>query len=239
MSESNYKIYFVRALLAFISLPLLLWSLGDFAERSVLKESISVLILLAFSLMLGQFFLTRSNGLLTKGLKRSQAIKIHKYIGYLFIVVLLVHPFLIVFPRYFESGITPEEAFVTLITSLTSTGVIIGMVAWSLMLILVITAFFRKQLPMKVKTWRIVHGILSMLFITLASWHATDMGRHTNLALSVYIIILATVGVFLLLKLYILAQINWISTLKNYSLPKKTQKIIYKVLKSPVKEGDQ
>ena len=51
----------IAALAVFIGLPLLLYALGDAPRRSVLKESISILTLLAFSMMLGQYFLARSN----------------------------------------------------------------------------------------------------------------------------------------------------------------------------------
>jgi len=190
--------------LVFISLPILIWALGDFPKRTLLKESLSVLTLLSFSLMLGQFFLSRSNDIFTRNLNRNKVIKIHKIIGYLFIGILLAHPFLIVFPRYFESGIDPMEAFMTLITSFNSLGVVLGMIAWCLMLILGVTALFRKRLPMKVKTWRIYHGISAILFITLAGWHALDLGRHTRLSLSIYIIFFLVGGVSLLLKTYFL-----------------------------------
>jgi predicted ferric reductase len=203
MSEYTKRNYLIPATLILIGLPLLFWALGDFPQRTVLKESLSVLSVLAFCLMLGQFFLARSNKSALKSLKMSTALKFHKVIGYIFVVVLLVHPFLIVVPRYFESGVEPMEAFITIITTFDSLGVVLGIIAWCLMFILGVTALIRNMLPMKYKTWRVFHGVLAILFISLATWHAVDLGRHTDQTMSIYMIILAASGVLLLLKTYI------------------------------------
>jgi predicted ferric reductase len=76
------------------------------------------------------------------------------------------------------------------------------------MLVLGILSLLRKKLPMKYTNWRILHGILAMLFIAAATWHVVDLGRHTDLAMSIYMIILAVSGVLLLLKTYILKPLK-------------------------------
>jgi predicted ferric reductase len=68
------------------------------------------------------------------------------------------------------------------------------------LLILGITAFVRKQLPISYRTWRVIHGILAMLLVVSAAWHAIDLGRHSSLAMSVSIALLAAGAVLLLLK---------------------------------------
>ena len=166
------------------------------------KNLFQFCFILSFSLMLGQFFLGRSNKSIITRFKMSNVLKFHKVIAYTIVSVFLLHPFLIVVPRYFESGVTPMEAFITIITTFNSLGVVLGIIAWFLMLILGITSLIRNKLPMKYKTWRYFHGILSILFISFAAFHALDLGRHTNLAMSIYIIILAVSGILLLLKTY-------------------------------------
>jgi predicted ferric reductase len=201
--ENKIKIYNrIAAVLVFIGLPLLFWVLADVPRRSNLKEAISILTLLSFSLMLGQFYLARSNRNVLKEHKMSKVIKWHKVIGYTFVSILLLHPFLIVVPRYFESGVEPKEAFITMLTTFDSLGVVLGMVAWCLMLLIGLTSIFRNQLPLSYKTWRVFHGILSITFITLATWHALVLGRHTDKAMSVFMMVMAAGGVFLLLKNY-------------------------------------
>jgi len=185
-----------------IGLPLLFWAVGDFPRRTVLKEVFSVLTLIALSMMIGQFFITGSNRKMFQVKSMAKLVKFHKIFGYVFVGVLLLHPFLIVFPRYFESGVEPMEALTTLLTTFNSTGVILGIIAWLLILIIGLTSFFRNKLPMKYTSWRLLHGILSIIFIIVASWHAIDLGRHTNVPMSVFIIILSGSGVILLLKTY-------------------------------------
>ncbi len=202
MNKQTKTDYLIPATAIFIFLPLLFFVLGDFPSRTVLKDSFSILFILSFSLMLGQFFLGRSNRSIVKKFKMSNILKFHKAIAYTIVSVFLLHPFLIVVPRFFESGVTPMEAFTTIITTFTSTGIVLGLIAWFLMLILGITSLIRNKLPMKYITWRYFHGILSILFISFAVFHVTDLGRHSNLAMSIYMIILAISGVALLLITY-------------------------------------
>jgi len=104
--------------------------------------------------------------------------------------------------KLFESGVGPVDAFIMIITTL-NRGVVLGIIAWCLVLVLGITSLLRKKMPMKYTSWRFFHGILAMLFISIATWHVTDLGRHSSLAMSAFIILLATGGVLLLLKRYI------------------------------------
>lgn len=202
--ENKIKIYKQLAIIGvFLALPLLFYFLGDFPRRSVLKETISLLTILAFFSMLIVFYLSRTNRSFLKEFKMSKINKWHKVLAYIFVSILLVHPFLIVLPRYFEAGISPMEAFKTLITTYSTKGIILGMAAWCLMLILGITSLLRNKLPMSYKSWRLLHGILSSAFIVLASFHVIDMGRHMNIEMTWLIAILSGIGIALLLTTYI------------------------------------
>jgi len=202
MKERSTSGFLFPAIGIFVGLPLLLWALGDFPRRTVLKEALSLLFILAYFLMLVQFYLARGGRLLLTMPKMSTILKYHKAIGYIFASILLAHPFLIVIPRYYEAGTTPMEAFITIITTFESSGVVIGIIAWFLMLALGITSLTRNRLPMKYRTWKTVHCIMSVLFIASGTWHAVDLGRHTNLPMSICMILLALGGVVLLLKTY-------------------------------------
>jgi len=194
--------FFRQSILAFIGVPLLIWAAGNFPERSLLKESLSIITILAFCQMMGQFFWARTSRSVVTNLKMSKVVKYHKIIGYTFVAILFFHPLYLVFPRFFEAGVSPADAFVSIITTLNQ-GVVLGIIAWSLMLILGITAFARKKLPMKYKTWRVFHGILAMLFLSVAAWHVIDLGRHSNLVMSIFISMLTAGGILLLLKTYL------------------------------------
>ncbi|MDP8305534.1 MAG: ferric reductase-like transmembrane domain-containing protein [Candidatus Chlorobium antarcticum] len=193
----------IAATAIFIGLPLLLWSLGDFPRRTILKESLALLFLLAFCQMLGQFFLARGKMSASTNLKMSTAGKFHKIMGYICVGVFLMHPFLLVVPRYFESGMAPTEAFITIITTVDSSGIVLGIVAWCLLLLLGLLSLIRRLLPLKHTTWRILHGIQAMVILAVATWHVVDLGRHADLAMSTYLIILAVSGELAIFKLYI------------------------------------
>jgi len=194
------------AVAVFIGLPLLFYGLGDVPRRSLLKESLSILTLLSFTLMLGQYFLARSNTALFALFKPPQVQKVHKVIAYGAISVVLVHPLLVVLPRYFEAGVKPVDAFVTMLTTFDNPGILLGLVAWTLLLVLGITALFRmrliKRFRIRYRNWRYFHGLLAVTFTVLGAWHAIELGRHTDTAMSTFFIATALVGGALLAKLY-------------------------------------
>jgi predicted ferric reductase len=194
--------YLAVGALVYVVVPVLYVLLGDFPERTVLKDSISILVLVAFFLMCGQFYLSRVNKLTLKKTKMAKVIANHKRIGYIFIPILALHPFLVVFPRYFEAGVSPMDAFETMLTTFGSRGIILGLVAMFLMLLLGLTSLLRKKMSLSYKSWRLLHGVLSIAFLTLATWHAVDLGRHTDAILSTYMIVVAGIGILSLLAVY-------------------------------------
>jgi predicted ferric reductase len=202
-NERKSLSYLLIGAVVYIVLPLSYVLLGDFPSRTVLKESLSLLTIGSFFLMLGQFYLSRINKATLKKTTMAKVNKTHKIIGYIFIPVLFLHPFFIVLPRFFESGVAPMEAFQTMLTTFGSKGIILGIVAMVLMILLGLTSMLRKKMPLHYKTWRVSHGLLSIAFVILATWHAVDLGRHTDLILSTYMIIMAAIGILLLLSVYL------------------------------------
>jgi predicted ferric reductase len=195
------NIFFRQTLVVFTGVPLLIWAMGNFPERSVLKESLCVITILAFCQMIGQLFWTRMNGTAVQQLKMRRLIRYHKIMGGALVVLLLCHPFFMVIPRFFESGISPVDAFFTILTTMNQ-GVVLGIIAWCLMLVLGITAFAREKLPMTYKAWRVFHGLLALLLVAVGAWHAIDLGRHFTLAMSILIILMTTGGSLPVLKTY-------------------------------------
>jgi predicted ferric reductase len=204
LSAQTYAI--IVGLAVFVGLPLLFYTLGDAPRRTYLKEAISIATLLAFTMMLGQFFLARSNETLLSLFKPPQIQKFHKYIAYSAVAVILLHPALIVLPRSLEGGIKPWDAFVIMITDLGNLGIVLGLIAWVLLLVLGVTAFFRRKLiphfTLKYRGWRYFHGGLAVTLTVLALWHSIALGRHTDVAMSVFFLSLATLGFVMLAHMY-------------------------------------
>ncbi|MBD8876589.1 ferric reductase-like transmembrane domain-containing protein [Roseibium polysiphoniae] len=197
----------VIALMVFLGLPILFYWLGEFPRRSVLKEAISLLTLLAFSLMLSQFFMARSNLKVIQLFDLRQVQLVHKFIAYAVMTVLLLHPVLIVFPRLFEAGIGPWQAFRTMLTTFENPGILLGLAAWILLLVLTLTAIFRLRLNwalgIKYRNWRYFHGLLSVLVTAVAVLHAIKLGRHFNPSMVFFSVSVAITGAAMLFKMYL------------------------------------
>ncbi len=187
----------------FIAMPLMIWAVGNYPQRTLLKDSLSVTTILAFSLMIGLFYLARTNRAAVKKIGLLKLLGWHKIIGYLAVPVLLTHPFLLVLPRFYEAGIAPGEAFNTIVTTFSSPGILFGLSGWCLLLILGVTSLLRKKLPLSYRSWRILHGALALLCITSAAFHVVDLGRHTDIAMTTFISLLSAGGIYLLLKSYV------------------------------------
>ncbi|RMF07980.1 MAG: FAD/NAD(P)-binding:oxidoreductase [Candidatus Neomarinimicrobiota bacterium] len=195
----RYNLILAPVLVA--GIPLLLYTLDDVPRRTVLKETLSLLTLLGFCFLLGQFYLSRSHRMVRR-FRMSRVLRVHQWIGYGFTGLLLLHPFFIVVPRFFEAGVAPGEAFLTMITTFTTPGILLGLTAWGLLLLLLLTSWARRRLGLRYKTWRWFHGVLSLVFLITALWHALDLGRHTTGPLAFYLIAGAVLGAGPLVQRY-------------------------------------
>lgn len=202
MKKDYAILQFTALLLAFIALPLLLYFTGNFYSKGTLMEILSIVTILGFSLLLSQFFTSRLNKKLVQNIKMKKVMSVHKFIGYFFISLLLFHPLFIVIPKFFDNTVTPLDAFVRMLTTFSSTGIIMGLIAYIAMLLLVITSFFRFKMGLKYTMWRKIHGYLTIIFIISATWHAIVLGKHSNISFISFYIITAAIGIFYLLKTY-------------------------------------
>ena len=201
--ENNIKLkYILISLFIFVIIPLFILSLQTLPPRTLLKESTSVLVIVGFFFLIGQIYLNRSNKVFIKIYKMVKIIKLHKIIGYLVIAIFFIHPFLIVLPRFFEAGVDPIYAFWLMITDFKSLGIIFGLIAWCVMIALLLTSFYKDKLNMTYSKWRLLHIVLSVVFISTVLWHVIDLGRHMNEIMILFIFLLVCIAVYQLRKLY-------------------------------------
>jgi predicted ferric reductase len=165
-------------------------------------ETLSIITIVGFTLFISQFFSTRINKNLVKDIRMVNVLKIHKIIGYTFILILLLHPLFIIVPKFFDNTLTPANALLKLITQFNSTGVIVGLIAYVCMVVLLITSYYRFKLHLNYKTWRSLHGYFTMLFVVTATWHVVNIGKHSNTAFSIYYVLMVASGIFYLLNTY-------------------------------------
>jgi len=203
MKIQSYIYKLSALIIAFIAVPLFLYFSGNFPRRTTLMETLSIVTILAFSLLLSQFFTSRLNYKLMKQIRMVNVLTIHKFIGYFFISIILIHPFFIIIPKFFDNGVTPSDAFVRLVTTFSSTGVIVGLISYATMLILMITAFFRFKMHLHYRTWRNLHGYLTLIFVITATWHVVDMGRHSNTSFTMFYLLVVAIGIYYVIRKYL------------------------------------
>lgn len=193
-------------LFVFICIPVLLYTFGNSFNRSILKETLSIVTILSFTLIFSQFFISRINEDIKYGNKISKVLNFHKYVGYFIIAVLFFHPIYIVMPRYFEAGVDPIDAFWIMITNFQTFGVFFGIVSWILMLTLGITSFLRFKLGLEYKHWKLFHSSISVLFIMTATLHVITIGRHSDYAMSIFFSLLVGISILKLLNNYFITR---------------------------------
>lgn len=194
MNTNTKFLHIVLYLAIFIILPSIFFILVQIPKRTILKDFLSIITVLAFFIVLGQFYLSRMNEKLKDTFKAVEMIKVHKILGYIVLPILILHPFLIVVPRFFEASPNPFDSFIKMITTLDSLSIILGVIAWVLMMALGLTSIFRNKLNMTYKSWKILHGFLSVIFIIFASWHAIETGRHMSIAMSILLILITSIA---------------------------------------------
>lgn len=167
-----------RVLVIYLAIMLLpyLWSLTqDLEYRGVYETIIVALSIAGLTALFAQFLLAGRLQSVTQYTGIDNGMRIHRKAGELVALFFLLHPFLIVLPRFW---LAPQLAIDDLWLMLTSAESATGVYAWAIMSIWVILAMFRDRLPITYETWRISHGLGLVAVAILATWHAVTVGRH-------------------------------------------------------------
>ncbi len=206
------KRFLLCALSFYLLLPML-WLLagGNFSDRDGYQELFSFLTLAAFSLIPGQFCWFLRNRFLPRKLQRWLAGEYHVFLGSTAVFLLCLHPFLLVLPKLFESGLTPKEAFITMIST-PSAPVISGIICWLALLFLGLTAWLRRLLPITMPRWRQLHALTATLALTTGLWHTLLLGRHLTPFVTVFFCIVSAFGGVMLCCSLILSKAESVRT---------------------------
>lgn len=99
----------------------------------------------------------------------------HKKVGKWLGIFFLLHPLLILAPRFlvsFDDGIT------SVVEAVTSPQLLTGIIAWLVMILWVMTAVFKDKIKISYETWRLTHLLGFVMICVLATLHITSVGRH-------------------------------------------------------------
>jgi predicted ferric reductase len=194
-----------NALMAlYFSVVLLPWGLSfieGLAIRGWYQEFVVLLSIVGLSMMMFQFALTARVDAVAGRSGVDNTMRVHtrfgEYLGYL----ILLHPFLIVLPRFV---VAPSFALGDMWDLFTKPETSTGMYAWSLMLVWVLMAVFKEKTGLSYEAWRYTHSAGFVAIIILATHHAVTIGRHGryNAWFDVMWIVLCALAVGMVLYIY-------------------------------------
>jgi hypothetical protein len=198
--ELNMKLlYWTLYLSVFCALPVLIVSMLGIPVRFLIHHIILYVSILGFAIAIGQFASTQIIHAFITHVSMKSMLKWHKLAGYCISIILLTHLALIIIDRLLVDEISFWDALGIIVTEPT---IITSIFAWFILLILLITSYFRKQLPLTHKSWRQIHGILFIAFNGFATWHIWDIGRHSNTIMAGYWVFFSITASLSLLMMY-------------------------------------
>jgi predicted ferric reductase len=100
---------------------------------------------------------------------------LHRKLGKWLALVFLLHPLLILAPRFMVSFDTGLDSFMTTIRA---EQMLTGIIAWLALLAWVLLAVFRDRLKITYELWRLTHVLGFVAIATLATLHITTVGSH-------------------------------------------------------------
>lgn len=190
----NRTPFVVSYLVLMALVPVFLAVNQDVPAGSVYKKVVLIASIAAFSLVLGQFWLSRLWPRSVVNVRPATVLHWHKIVGYSAGAFLLIHPLLMIARRFWVQESDPLD---NLLLMLRAPALLPAIVGWLLLVLLILLSLVRRSLPPSF--WRLFHGLMSAVFTGLATWHVVAVGRHSNAAMSLFWIVLAvsTVGVLL------------------------------------------
>lgn len=190
----------VPIVLCFAATPVALASFQAVPTQSAFQHLVLLLSLMAFGLVLGQFWLSRRLARMPGGISMAGIHRIHRIIGYTTGAFFLLHPFLMVVRRFWVLESNPMHNFRELITA---PAMLPAIAAWFFMIVMIILSASGFRRALRPLNWRIAHGLLSSAFVAMATWHVVATGRHSNQMMSLFWIALTVWAVAPLLFSYL------------------------------------
>ena len=139
--------------------------------RPWLAELSSGFAMAGFAILLAEFALSGRYRRITARVGMDLTMRFHQWMALAALAFLLLHPFL-----YTDYSQRPAGAGVRL----TPAATLSGMLAWMLLLVLVVFAWFRRHLPLSYEAWRLTHGLGALLVATLGAHHVLDTGHYAQ-----------------------------------------------------------
>ncbi|MBE9553215.1 MAG: ferric reductase-like transmembrane domain-containing protein, partial [Proteobacteria bacterium] len=132
--------------------------------------------------------------------------RFHQLIARSLTAFILIHPFLYVTPLKHP---LPWDTTGQLTLGLGTASILTGLLSWVLLVLLVLFAIFRDQLPYRYETWRLSHGLGAAVIAAMGTHHAIDAGRYSGHPhLTAYWLGMLGLAVFTLLYVYVITPLR-------------------------------
>jgi len=187
-------------------LPLGLAALQGLPPRPFQDELASAIAMVGFSMLLVEFVLSGRFRWVSGRLGIDVTMRFHQLIARGLAVFILVHPFLYSLPF---TGARPWDTTGQLTLGLDGASFASGGIAWLLLPILVGIAMFRRQLPYRYESWRLMHGVGAALIALLTLHHAVTAGRYArDPVLTAFWLIMALIALSTLAHAYLIGPLR-------------------------------
>lgn len=206
MKSSKSTVFLLLLYLAIIFAPLAMAFAQDLPRRVLNDEAASGMAMLAFAMMCMEFFSSGRFEFITGSLHYNTTMKFHKRAGIILACLIVLHPFLYSSPPSFPPIDDP-----TMLNhlGLASASILTGWAAWLCLIVLVILAYARKQVPFRYEAWRIMHALGAVIVVGLVLHHALSAGRYSQAPLlATYWLVLASAALLSLLHAFVILPIR-------------------------------
>lgn len=181
--------------------PLILAGIQGQPAHNIFRELSSGLAMAGYVMALLQFVLSGRFEWLSGRTGIDRIMRFHQVMPWAILAFVIVHPLLIAAPRLVPY---PSDALVALNRMFSSPTLRSGVIAWSLVILLVPLAVFRDRLPFRYELWRLSHGLFAIAIAVFGTHHTLRVGTHSTGWLVVFWILATILALSAVLHTYVL-----------------------------------
>ena len=171
--ENKYKLSLGYLIL--LSIPFCASQMLDMDGKTVYAMILTIINMLAMMAFFIQFPLASRLKQLSLFLNIDWSISRHKKIGKWLGIIFLLHPILIIAPRFLMST---GDGITSLIEIIAAPQMLTGLIAWVLLIVWVLLSIYKEKLPIRYETWRLTHLLGFIAIAIFATLHITTVGSH-------------------------------------------------------------
>lgn len=163
------------AYLCLLSFPLLATTAVNMQEKTLYASFLVLFNCVAMALFFLQFPLVGRLKGVGVFANINWSMFLHRRVGKWLAVIFLLHPVLILAPRFLVSFDTGMQS---LVAAIQARQLLTGIIAWLALLLWVLLAVLRDRLSMSYEVWRLTHVLGFVGIAALATLHVTTVGSH-------------------------------------------------------------